>query len=153
TASRAGVSGVALVVRLAQSAASVSGLWLLAWLSLPALGRDCAAGEWFRRQLKLAIAGNGVLLGTALALLVVGPVNRPITWLFEAGSPLGLLALATLASAVAFAVLRGQLSVFDQMIGWFGLALATVAASAIYRLSPSAGSRCALFSVSLLSFA
>jgi hypothetical protein len=138
-------------VRIAQLATLGAAVWGIAWMLLRrrVYVRELPGGltvlqprarPLLALQLALAIGGNLILLGGAVA--IHGNVLvEPVAWSREAGSPLGAAAL--LSALAAFAVWHRQRR---EPLGWqtpffIGLTLPVLLACAAERALPGAGCR------------
>jgi hypothetical protein len=124
--------------------------WAIAWLLLRRRvaefsprtpgAVDRRDNPWLRGQLALATAGIGLLLGVALALLILA-VTHPVGWIRAAGSPLGAATLGL--TALAAGIRRWHLGrrPSPHAAGWLGMATLGLLACAIQVYWPEWGYR------------
>jgi hypothetical protein len=116
-------------------------LWATAWLSVRRrfdLQREDTV--WMRCQIALAIAGNALVLGLALAILIVF-VTHPAGWVHTAGSPLGWLSLALTVLAVGIRLWDLRRPLPPHGVGLLGMAGLGLLACTIHVFWPDWGYR------------
>jgi hypothetical protein len=111
--------------------------WVAAWRPGP---DSPLARPLMSLQLGMAAAGNALLLGVAVWLLVF-PTGRVAMWTTEAGSVVGWLALGSVIAAVLFRNWDRRSLLSVDILGWLGLLLMGLAACSVERAWPGWGYR------------